>query len=307
MPVWLWIVLFFVVFVAFVALVWFSRLKAESRYSDEPSLTMKDGEKTGRAVLYVPGILAHGHKGLLGVDDALEGSLLEEFLRHGDVYALDYAPKRFVALTAVLEVRLQLSKLLKNYSSVVIVGASMGGMIAQVALRTVDETDRWRIRLVLVDSPSGAKSVKLGGSFMALSRFLDQFLPIGQGLFLGNLSAPSGPPKPDETQPDLDFEAVKRTANQRLSGFKVRVWIAQSAFIGGFRIDPRVFQGLEAVHYIACTFGNVNVRQPQACDDYGYACQEVDMPMYVHAVPMPHCGWMQQPKAARAVLGAALA
>lgn len=299
MPMWLWIVL------AVVVLVWASYLVVRLHYSGAATIKpypLRKGEAD--AVLYIPGILSPGPEGLLGVDDRVKGSLQELLQRYGRLFVLSYSAERSDNNAAKAEIVRKLRELLRNHRRVTIVAASKGAMIVHNAMARFGTDDRARIKLVLIDPPSGSKSLGLGGNIGApIAWWLRTLLPIGHGMLLRWLPAPYGPPNASETQDGLNFKAVKRTAMQRYKGFTAPIWWGDLAWMATFRLNAANLTGFGGgVHYIVCTLGNVTVKQPLASDTWRRACPD----MNVEPAAMPHCGWLQQPIEAERAFRAAL-
>ena len=303
MPTWLWIVL------AVVALVWASYLVAQLRYSGWASIKRFASSRSTPAssvdgVLYIPGILSPGPEGLLGVDDQVEGSLQALLQRYGHLNVLSYSDERSDNDEACAEFVRELRFMLWQYRRVTVVAASKGAMIVHNAMARFGANDRARMKLVLIDPPSGSKSLGLGGNIGApIAWLLRTLLPIGHGMLLRWLPAPYGPPNASETQDGLNFKAVKRTAMQRYKGFTAPIWWGDLAWMATFRLKAANLTGFGGgVHYIVCTLGNVTVKQPLAVDAWRRACPDLN----VVAAAMPHCGWLQQPIEAERVFRAAL-
>ena len=296
MPIWLWIL------IAIVVVSWLSYLWAWNFLSGIPSISEERQQRLSlHATLYIPGILARAKESISGLDDQSLG-VIDVLREQGDIYFVDYAKELFSAERTTNMVLRKLERLLRDYRDVTIVGVSMGGMIAHDALASVDRNDRHRIRLILVDSPSGASSLGSGGNIFApILRWLP--IPIGRGMLLGSLSAPSAAPKDHEIQDGLDKEAVKRVAKQRLSGFRLRVYLEQLRYMASFRLCPSNFAGLAGVRYIACTKGNVTVKQPRARDAWLAAAPRSATLHY--AVEMPHAAFLQQPNLSMRVMRSA--
>lgn len=303
MPVLGWVLL------AVFAFVWASYGVARVRYRGlATGVLTYPGVAAQGVILYLPGILARGHESLLGLDDREQGGLLQLLRSHArQVQVLEYDTEQSnndaVTYRVVQELRHMLS--IVREQRITIVAASKGAMIVQNAMARFSKADRKYIKLVLIDPPSGSKDMGLGGNFGApIARWLRALLPIGHGMLLGSASAPSGAPRADETQADLDFAVVNSTAVRRLEGFPFRVWWGDLAWMDKFRLTPANLADFGGgVHYIVCTLGNVTVKQPQAVNAHKTACPS----MHVHHAAMPHCGWLQQPNEARAAIGAALA
>lgn len=237
------------------------------------------------------------------MDDQEEASLQELLREYGRLTVLSYSADLSDNTAVKNAVVRELRGLLRDNSRVTIVGASKGAMIAHDAMAQFHRDDRARIKLVFVDPPSGSKSLGLGGNIGApIARWLRAILPIGHGMALRWLSAPSGPPNANETQANLDFPAVARTAEQRLKAFPFPVWWGDLGWMDLFHVKPENLAGFSSVHYIQCTLGNVTVNQPLGVDPYKAACPELQ----VHPAAMPHCGWLQQPAEAERAFRAAL-
>ncbi len=300
MPDWLWIA----ILAAVIALPWISQLVARVKYSAEPSF-MPRFERTrdvshAMQILYLPGILTHGHASLLGLNDAEEGSMLALLRQYGDVHVMDYSPERFDEPIVKLAIVGKLRQLLSTGGRVTIIGVSLGGMLSHDVLgRINDPADRQRIRLVPLDSPSGWRGLGLGANFLApFVRILWMFWPVGAGMLAGSRHAWWGPPKRDETQGDLDFDLLVQTQERRLSDHRVRVWLSQARTIARFRLKPGNLSGLGGgVHYVRCTLGNVNVGQT-VWRRWKRVCRE----LVLHDAAMPHCGLTQQPAEAQRVM-----
>lgn len=241
---------------------------------------------SSRAVLALPGILATGQNQINPVREVLEEC--------GDVFTYSYHPSLFNGGAVTNEFTQELVALLRRYREVVIVGVSLGGIIAALACDYIDQRLRGRVKLVLVDAPYGAATMI---PLPLWAHGIMRKLRIGRWanpLLNGVLKAMAVPPKPENTElePGVTQEEVNQKAIQGLSGHNFSLWWQQLRWM--VQVQPRLdrlnLRGIKAI-YLACNpERNTTVRQPQAVDAWMSVVPALD----VRWVDSTHCGFLER-------------
>jgi len=286
MPWWLWIFAIPVGLVLlFIAATHLDR--ALSGLKSDVILHGQRGEKTGRLIIYLPGILAHG-------DDSSR-SLIDTWLRHGDVLTVSYVGERFDAAGVAKTVVRRLQNDLEH-NQFVFVGSSMGGLLA------VDIVDQMRLNpnrevlvsssFVLIDSPSGSKDMLSGGNIgapvMRLLPFGRMFNKLGAPLMRAMLV----PPKDENIEAHLDHDGIKSQAIEDMGKYPLSVWRDQLAYMAAHpALRPSSFAGLNRLVYLRCDRNNETVQQPQAANRWARVSRE----LRIIGVDSTHCGYLERP------------
>ncbi len=250
------------------------------------------------AIIHFPGILTRGADSLMGLsgDTADPSSVLGYLRTRGNVLCVSYVGTSAWSGEMAAEAgRALIEQTLQRYKRVVVIGSSLGGLVAADALMRLHPAVRRRVdRLVLVDSPYGATSLGQGG---VVGSWLFRLTRLHHLPWLRNLPMVGGPPKREEIERGLDPEAVIATAMARMQGFTIGEWGDQLASMTRHpELDPTM-----RVEYLHCDTGNVTVL-PSAVRRWRAASLHVT----VHSVRSPHCGYLQQPAAFIAALTTAL-
>ena len=244
--------------------------------------------------LAVPGILARSNEQLEPLMPTLKRrNLTVVGFDYGEVFDANESAKTVAQL-----VRSNMSIDRRT----ILFGSSLGGRIVANALRLLEpEFDEYRLRLmvpvIIVDSPARSQDLVLapplsGSINPAVGKMLRGIKPSeksnsGYGKRL--LKMFMVPPKDHEielTNGGPTTEQLKQAAVQGLSGHLVTGWMAQLKWMLSTQMDLGHLSKLNAT-YMACTNGNVTVRQPQAKEAWRpFVDQVVD-------VDTPHCAYLQ--------------
>lgn len=162
--------------------------------------------------------------------------------------------------------------------------------------------------VIIVDSPADGSDLAPipKGVLSAVKRFTNRFTPstdanVGYGRRLIQ-PLPWGLPKRSQSEDmtDEEFKAMREVARQCLSGHSFTLCYAQTRWMLHAQLHPEVLDGLRVI-YLACTAGNVTVRQPQASEKWSpHVRLQID-------VPTPHCAFLQQGKVWRQTIILSLA
>lgn len=252
-------------------------------------------------IVHLPGILSHGTTSFLPADGSTTdpAGVMGALRAYGDVWAASYVGRNFdprqIARRTAETIRWA------PHSHVTVIGSSMGGLLAVDALRRMVGV-RQSLRLVLVDTPFAAADLMGGGNIVAPLLNLTR---LGQVRRFHDMAIKGVPPKDSEIQDGLDTRLVKEVAVQRMQGFTLGMWMQQLAYMASWRY-PSDGPYAPRAHYVACTLGNITVRQPQA-ESHWVGAQPL---LRSHDVKSPHCGYLQQPaefiRAFRKILGSPL-
>ncbi len=256
-------------------------------------------EVPSTAILALPGILSD-YRTWMFLDGDETSGLLGLMRAHSDVYCVNYPRYSFRGTKIVHQTAEEIKYLLGYYQQVDVYGASIGGKIAYAAIASLShelsQKDFLRLRLVMVDSPITSQDLGLGGNIAAPLLNGTKFVPWVMELpGLRSISYPAfmmGLPKPEETQADLDFEAVCNEAKRRQTGYTLGVYLQQIAWMAKpLTAYGSVREGVK-ITYVRCTNGNVTVN-----DSAVQHIKELVNPkdLAIVEVASPHVAILQEP------------
>lgn len=253
------------------------------------------GKGRGAHFLAVPGILARSQEQLEPLLPLLNTYNLY-------VTGFNFAGTHFDAGHAVHEIAATVRRNLTMSQQTILFGSSLGGMLAaQVLAELRKEYDQDHLRTmvptIFVDSPSSSQDLILapplsGGLNPTIGKMVRRFKPstdANSGYGKKLLATFRVPPKDGEIELEdggLTAEEIKQRAVQGLSGHAFTVWFDQLRWMLNTTLDLEPLEGLNTT-YLACTKGNMTVRQPQAQHTWEpYVTDVVE-------VETPHCAYLQ--------------
>ena len=268
---------FFVVFSLLLSFSLYNQRKANNSTTSTHVEWMYNGND--RVFLLLPGILARGEEQFQ--------TLIEGFGRKGSVDIRTYVGHGFDLNRVARNVERDIEMYRRYGLEVIIIGASIGGLVGFEALKTLESLEG--VKLIMIDSPHGVSSMSAFPDRLAILTRIFKGAPLPN--FIGNrvLEKMKVGPKRDYVDEDQQFEIVKEKALASLSGHEFSMWWAQLVSMVNYRPTPIV--GLD-VTYVAC-LGEANdvVVQPLAHEKW----KEVTKNLKVVEVEAAHCGFLQQP------------
>lgn len=284
MPWWLWILASLILYAGLVLLD-----RALSRFESNIEFGEHRGAATGTLSIYLPGLVAHG-------DDSSR-TVLQTWLKYGDVLTVSYTGERFNAADVIKNVVMRL-RVDVGHDQFVFIGSSMGGLLA------VDIIDQLRkdgntatvaaSSIIFVDSPSGSRDMLSGGNIGAP---VLRFLPIGRAF--NWLHLPMVPPKDKNIEDLLDRDTIKAQAIKDMKKFPTSVWRDQLAYMAAHpALRASNFSGLGQLIYLMCdrvvdgVQQNETVKQPQAAETW----RNFVRGLLVIGINSPHCGYLERPR-----------
>lgn len=282
---WLVIVLLLVLLVpigAIIVAVWVDQWVTGVYLRSITTQQLHHGNSNGRLIVHLPGILADGHTSCKPV--------LETWLRHGDVATIAYGGERFCARSFVRIAASRLNEIVMNYQEVVLVGSSLGGMLA---LDLRKELHCEHASVIIVDAPSGAADMLGGGNIGAPLLRLLPFAQWSNRLLGPMMQTMLVPPKDENIEESLNKEELKQQALADMSRWPLSIWRDQLAYMAARpRLNSRDFVDFESVVYLSCDRNNETVKQPAAADAYRRAAGASFRKVSVDST---HCGYVERP------------
>lgn len=247
--------------------------------------TRMAGSNNEQEMLVLPGWLGHAAQQHL--------PLLLALSRNHEVFGLDYVGPHFNPTAVIREVANSIIASIHSGRRVHLFGTSVGGIIAAMAVATLRDrllySSFGQISMTLVDSPSGAESLKqlparlapmVAMRFAALPLWLNRSVPDAtfRRIFCNGMPKNAPIEVPPGMNPELYRADVRSAAYDGQQGFEPTLALGQLAFMAGVGgpsgtlaracavladrgVSPRIT-------YVACMGDNEVVRQPLAMRFY---------------------------------------
>jgi pimeloyl-ACP methyl ester carboxylesterase len=230
--------------------------------------------------------------------------LLEVISKVGVFCPVHYRGDHFHLETTMESTVLDIFTSLNSGRRVTLIGASFGGMVIPWLLQRLRDgfgIDPSRVRVIIVDAPTGAETMKELPTWAApLVSWLTQFrlspqINAGLGAFVLSKMV-KGPRSENIAVPeDVEDEAAYKQSviNEALTGLmghKFTMYWSQLGWMsgrGGRELPYHILDGIDAT-YVACIGPNETVRQPLAVDAWQahvYSIVEMDT---------AHCAFLEQ-------------
>ena len=257
-------------------------------------------------IIHLPGILAKADTQIAPV--FLEDWGVLDFIRTPDLQV--FRPEHTVDVLTKRLVQLHLQG-----RNVVLIGSSLGGILAAMAVQRLGPQWRYQtgfqwLRVIAVDSPAGAGTFK-GFEWVPdhVWRSPGLLTAIGAPILWVGRMGPGLPKDGFIAEPDPDTKIrmsyraeepwntwLRAEAKRGLQGHRPSVWAQQLCFMARVFNNGQQWQAVRALRdvdftYLQCTAGNDVVAQPVAAQWWAM-CADMDDDAVVQ-VEAPHCGYLQ--------------
>ena len=267
------------------------------KWIDEPSVeivTLSESSNTETLIVYLPGILANA--------TMIPERMTTSWSRYGVVLGVNYLSPRFrpekIVDAVARRLLLQFSGDLR-LKNVVLIGSSMGGMLAYDIHQKLKDEERMRgvqVSLMPVDAPTGRKDLH---RLLANTSWVVRILPFGP--LWNHLSRPIMrrflviPPKKGEIDADVDLDWLDQQV-EGARGFPLSFWRDEVMYIlshGALKADS-----IDAsLIYIRSTKDDDTVR-PEAADKWRQAMSSKSSRSFMlDAEGAKHAAYAQNPRA----------
>lgn len=270
--------------------------------------------KFGTAIIAVPGLLSN---------ERFFEPVLDELLQHGTLMRVAFTGENGFdgwATAQSIAKLIEATANLEENRRVVLIGASLGGLLLVEACRHLPQETRSKLRLIIVDAPTGGNDV-YGEVNRVLARAM-RFMPKGSWVespgkrVMEQILIPPKRENIEDWNPETNYDYLggwPANADQRdreIIDFALnnmlenpfRRYTQQIAWIveAGKRLDWSAVRDIPSGVYLACTGGaNETIVQPQASKRWSRLTG-----MRVIAVPEgAHAALAEQPTLYRGVLG----
>lgn len=259
-----------------------------SAFKAETTVDMVREYGSDTLVVFLPGILADGKSASEPILDTLSA--------YGSVAVVSYGFKRFDPQQAVETIAQFVED--SNYRKYVLVGCSMGGLLAVDVLHRLHDMGKSgkvnSTRLVIVDAPDGGAQDMLGGGNIIAP--ILRFVPVGRAInalarpVMGKMLVP---PKDENIESGIDAVELKERAIRDMSRFSLSIWRDQLVYMAQHAklVDARI-PGRGTVIYMMNTLNNETIRQPQSSDGWQRGTLAR---VKIMDVESPHCGFGERP------------
>lgn len=286
MAIWQWFLLVCVVLVlSLLAISLFNHRMANKAYSHASRVKwMFNGND--RVFLLLPGILGRGEEQFEPLLDGLNA--------RGSVDVRSYSGHGFDLVRIAKTVARDVNMYHRYNIDVVIVGASIGGLVGFEALKDINNPDK--VKLVMIDSPHGVSTMTAFPDRLAILTRIFKGAPLPNVIGNRLLEKMKVGPKrefidfPVDVDEDRHFETITVKALAGLSGHQFSMWWSQLVTMVHHR--PTVVDDEAEISYVAC-LGEANdvVTQSLARERW----QETIPQLRVVEIEAAHCGFLQQP------------
>lgn len=264
---------------------------------------LKRRERSNKMTFLLSGVLARGDEQFKPVRSLFPGT----------VYAYHTEGKDFPSGALIHYVAKGMAFAAKANKDIVLVGASMGGMLVPFIVAEfrgmMPDYDMSRMRVILIDAPNGLDGIDNPLAHRIL-RFGALAAPAGGATSLIGMKVPYGDnemPKRAEVTSGSYEDAVAQ-ANQGLSGHYLSMLIRQTRWMieagrGPIEQAVKALGGVYVV-YVVCDMGDSPVVQPTAVQ---WWVANLPQKPKVLKVDATHCGFTQNYDRYEEVFAAALA
>ena len=193
-------------------------------------------------VIYLAGIMAQSQ------DSSRDVSPM--WLKHGNVLFVEYRGKRFRAHQAVTEV-VAFIDAHEEYSEIVIIGSSMGGLLGYDVIRRLDAATQRKVVLLAIDAPTSAWDFHSPSDKLAQFMRILPFGPIWNLVSRPILKRLMVPPKDENIEPEVNreelFRRFRKTWDYPLSFYRDQV----KYIITHGRPQANSLRGIKRLIYVA--------------------------------------------------------
>lgn len=264
------------------------RLTTTFRYTPQKG----SSPRSRRLLVYLPGILFDGDASVATIKDAMLASVSDGmFVSYG---FWRFIPKKVLKSTAMAIGRPNE----RDYTSIVLVGASFGGRIAADLATELYTHYGWEtsaIKVVMVDTPCENNSFQEPGRTVSLVMKWLYFGPLVSALVAPIIKKTLVPPYDVDIEDGLDREQVKRTAVQQMARFMLSNVADQQRYLADNSIQWTMGLTDIEVAYLVCVRNNITVVQPAAWRKVELYTRHQVNHFSVLEVESPHCGFGQLP------------
>lgn len=286
MPTWAWPVVFiFVIFMLTMHVTTYN-LELEKRAPSSITHTYSKQGPGNKVFVLIPGILARSEQQF--------EPLFQTFLKYGSVDALSYVGHGFNLDQVARSVAKVVDEHIKNGKNVVLVGASLGGLVANHSLSYVIYANPLNLEIIMIDSPYGVETMKAFPEKLAFLTKLYPGAPIPNVIGNRLLESMQELPKreyvdfPKGVNPESYYKNISKEAKRYLSHHNFSSWWRQ--LVAMVNVKPSRHPKYVITYIVSVGDANDVVSQPLASKRW----KSLYPNMTVFKLSSAHCGFLQQ-------------
>ena len=255
-----------------------------------------------KEIFFLPGLLGYGAK------QSAPFHSLAASTGH-TLYPISYVENGWKAGAVALEVALLVRDSIVRGKEPILLGVSLGGLIAATAVEILAEAERAQLTVIAVDSPYGAETLKAvpGAMYGTFRKGIPSVLngPIGNTV----LKMMRQPPKeqfieiPTGKNREAHIKSVITDAMEGLDGHSWSTWSGQMKWMSALEQPSLVaLRGVKRFVYLECkpldendpgTPNNNVVVQPLAKERWQRVLSPQRSNIAYHTVHTDHCGFLE--------------
>ncbi len=249
------------------------------------SVAQSENARSQTLFVYFPGILADGESSFKDQLPTLQ--------ERGDVLMVSYTGERFEAEVVVEQTTARISEDVQRvgYDSVVLLGSSMGGLVAYDTYQHLQQTHlAVKYSMILVDAPTGRHDLQSPLDKISLGSWVWWAGPISNLFSSVYFDATFVEPKEANIEPGVDRNQLARSV-EKAKGFPLSWAMDQTRFIIGH--DPLEVNSLKDIRviYVRSTRDDDTVR-PNSFDPWNSASGGKAVRIEVDST---HAGYAERP------------
>lgn len=239
-----------------------------------------------KVFILIPGILSRG-------EEQFE-PLFQTFLKYGSLDVFSYVGHGFNLDQISRSVAKLIDQHIKNNKKVVLVGASLGGIVANHSLSYVINANPLNLELIMIDTPFGVETMKAFPDRLAFLTSIYPGAPIPNVFGDRLLNSMQDLPKkqyvdtPEDVDSDAYYQEISEKAYHYLSNHRFSTWWRQLVVM----VKHRPTKHSEYVMTYIRSDGQANdiVSQPLASKRW----KSFYPNMTIFTLSSAHCGFLQQ-------------